>query len=559
MLHYLRIENLALMDAASLEFGGGFTAVTGETGAGKSVLLGALSMLAGNRVERTAIRQSAEQCLVEAQLTLPQPAEVNALLEGAGLPPCEDGVLVLRRTLSRSKPGRVTINGALATLTTLLELGEHWVDFHGPGEPQKLFHQNNQLAMLDLFARNEPLLREYRERYAERTAILRKMEQLHNAERLSDEEAEFLRTQLAAMDAVELDDASIEALERDFKRLDKARELAELASNLSTGLSGHANSAAERISMLLKQGRELASLDAEADPLLARLDALVIEAEDLAQEYSAIADSVDFDEQTAADLQQRMHSWLQLRRKYGPLPENVRSKRDALAQRLESQSDVEANLARLEAQAKVKEVDLRKLADALRLSRQKSAAALAAEVRKLLGKLGFAQAGFSIEVTTEKDLRPHGHSTCNFLFAPNVGQDALPLNKIASSGETARVMLALKAVLAQMDATPLLVFDEVDANVGGEIGAQVGNELAALAGSHQVLCVTHLPQVAACARQHFVVTKTQDSKHTRVSINRIDTEAARREAELARMLGDRSSDSALRHARQLLSASAPSA
>lgn len=551
MLHYLRIENLALMDAVSLEFGGGFTAVTGETGAGKSVLLGALSMLAGNRVERTAIRQGAEQCLVEAQLHLPDAQEVNTLLEEAGLPVCEEGALVLRRTLSRNKPGRVVINGALATLTTLQELGGHWVDFHGPGEPQKLFHQGNQLAMLDLFARNEPLLREYRELFAERAALLRQMEQMRNAERLSEEEAEFLRTQIVAMDAVELDDASIEALERDFKRLDKARELSDLATNLSAGLSGHGNSAAERISMLLKPARELASLDPEADALLARLDALVIEAEDLSQEYAGIADSVDFDEQTATDLQERMHSWLQLRRKYGPLAENVRQKRAALAHRLESQSDVEATLARLEAQVKVKETGLRKLADQLRLVRQKSASALAAEVRKLLGKLGFAQAGFSIEVTVEKDLRPHGHSSCNFLFAPNAGQDALPLNKIASSGETARVMLALKAVLAQMDATPLLVFDEVDANVGGEIGAQVGRELAALAGSHQVFCVTHLPQVAACARQHFVVTKTQDSKHTSVSIARIDS--GRREAELARMLGDRNSDSALQHARQLLS------
>lgn len=554
MLHYLRIENLALMDAASVEFGGGFTAVTGETGAGKSVLLGALSMLAGNRVDRTAIRQGAQQCVVEAQLTLKQPQEVNALLEAAGLPVCEEGSLVLRRSLGREKPGRVTINGALATLTTLQELGGHWVDFHGPGEPQKLFHQGNQLAMLDLFARNEELLGRYRARYGEWTGVLRQMEQVRSAERLSEEEADFLRTQIAAMNAVELDDASIDALERDFKRLDKARELADLAGALSSGLSGHANSAAERISMLLKSARELASLDPEADPLLARLDALVIESEDLAQEYAGIAESVDFDEQTAADLQDRMHRWLQLRRKYGPAAENVRAKRDALTHRLESQSNVEATLARLESQAKMKEQELRRLAEELRLARQKHAASLAAQVRKLLGKLGFAQAGFGIEVITEKELRPHGHSSCQFLFAPNAGQDALPLNKIASSGETARVMLALKAVLAQMDATPLLVFDEVDANVGGEIGAQVGKELAALAGAHQVLCVTHLPQVAARARQHFVVTKTQDDKQTRVSIARIDTDGKKRQAELARMLGDRNSASALEHASQLLAA-----
>ncbi|WP_269540250.1 DNA repair protein RecN [Cerasicoccus fimbriatus] len=548
MLQFLHICNLALLDEVSLDFEAGFTAVTGETGAGKSVLLGALSMLAGNRVDKTIIRGGAEECIVEASLHVAGNKQLAELLDELELPPCEDGVLILRRSLHRKRGGKVQINGALATVTALQQLGEEWIDFHGPGEPQKLFHEKNQLALLDIFAKNSTALEAYQADFDQWRGLWREMENLRTAERLSPEEAEFLQSQINAINEVDPSDESIEQLERDFKRLDNARELGQLSEQAGEG----AREAAQAASRVLRAARELAEIDPEADALAGRLDALIIEAEDLSSEYEALASGGDFDPSEAESIAQRMQTWLQIRRKYGPTTEAVRAKRDDLVRKIGSQTNVEGQLIKLEHRAGELEKSLRKQADELRRRRLKGAKDLAAQARELLTKLGFKKADFSIEVETENKLSRHGHSGCRFVFSPNAGQPLMPLNKIASSGETARVMLALKAVLAKADATALLVFDEVDANVGGEIGAAVGRELAALAGDHQVFCVTHLPQVAALARQHFLVEKGQDDSTTTVTICRIDEDKQRRESELARMLGDRDSKSARDHARQLM-------
>jgi DNA repair protein RecN (Recombination protein N) len=246
-----------------------------------------------------------------------------------------------------------------------------------------------------------------------------------------------------------------------------------------------------------------------------------------------------------------MNLWLEFRRKYGPTVESVRLKRDSLKNRLMSQGDIEARVEKLKGDAARDEKELKKLADILHATRAKAAEKLAATARKMLGSLGFKKADLKIDVASA-ELGPMGADRIQFQFCANAGQDLLPLDQIASSGEAARVMLALKTVLAAVDNTPVLVFDEVDANVGGEIGAQVGRELAALGKKHQVFCVTHLPQVAALGHAHLVVTKTQDDRSTSVVIESVHTKRKDRELEIARMLGDRTSKVGLAHARELL-------
>lgn len=552
MLQFLQIRDLALIDAISLEFESGFTAVTGETGAGKSVLLGALALLAGNRADKTVIRKGADFCEVEATLYFRNPERLNEALVRLDLPPCEEGELVLRRQIHRSKGGRIQINGALATMSALAELGEYWIDFHGPGEPQKLFHERYQLEMLDLYARNEETLKTYQEHFRQWKALLEEMERLARTEQLSEEEVTFLQRQIDAVDALELTEESLQELERDFRRLDKARELMAASLRLQEGLNGD-NGMVGQLAPLVRTAQEVASLEPEVGGSLAgRLEALAIEIEDLASEYGDLARSVDFDEETAQSIQQRMAGWLELKRKHGPTLQNVLDWRDELKRRIESQGDIEGNLLRMEKQSAELEKSLRAQAEELRQNRVRAAQELSRKVQALLGKLGFKKARFQIEVTTDSTLHVNGSSHCNFLFSANAGQDLLPLNKIASSGETARVMLALKAVLAEVDSTPVLIFDEVDANVGGEIGAVVGKELSALASDHQVFCVTHLPQVAAQAAQHYVVSKEQGDSDTKVSIQPIHGDSEKRLEEIARMLGDRKSASARNHAKELL-------
>jgi DNA repair protein RecN (Recombination protein N) len=549
MIRRLQIRDLALMDRTELELGSGFTVVTGETGAGKSVLLGALSLLAGNRAAKTIVRKGAEECSVEAELETDVDKRFDEVLKSLDLPACDDGLLILKRSVHATKAGRISINGGSATLTQLQQLGELWIDFHGPGEPQKLMRAETQLEMLDLHAGLASALATYRTGWRLRNDLLREAAEAATAERLSEDEATFLRSQLDKLDSLDLSEEAITKLERDHARSSRAQELAALLGQLESGLGS--DGLGEVLPKLLKAGDDIARIDADAEALRDRLNSLAAEAEDIRADFARLGRGLSADDESAAELEGKMNLWLEFRRKYGPGAEAVREKREALRRRLASQGDVEARVTKLKAEASKVEKDLRKQAEALRAARTKAAEKLATAARKMLGSLGFKKADLRIEVAVA-ELGPYGADAVRFLFCPNAGQDLLPLDQIASSGEAARVMLALKTVLAAVDRTPVLVFDEVDANVGGEIGAQVGRELAALGKGHQVFCVTHLPQVAALGHAHLVVTKTQDDKSTTVEIAPVHGKRKDRESELARMLGDRASKVALSHARELL-------
>jgi DNA repair protein RecN (Recombination protein N) len=549
MIRRLNIRDLALMDRTELELGSGFTVVTGETGAGKSVLLGALSLLAGNRAAKTIVRKGAEECSVEAELETDGDQRFDEVLKSLDLPSCDDGLLILKRSVHGAKAGRISINGGSATLTQLQQLGELWIDFHGPGEPQKLMRAETQLEMLDLHAGLAAGLATYRSGWRRRNELLREAEEAATAERLSEDEEAFLRSQLGKLDALDLSEDAIAKLERDHARSSRAQELAALLGQLESGLGS--DGLGEVLPKLLKAGDDVARIDADANALRDRLNSLAAEAEDIRADFARLGRGLSGDEEAAVALDEKMNSWLEFRRKYGPSADMVLEKRESLRRRLASQGDVEARVTKLKAEAAKVEKELRKQAEVLHATRTKAADKLAAAARKMLGSLGFKKADLSIEVAVA-ELGPHGGDAVRFLFCPNAGQDLLPLDQIASSGEAARVMLALKTVLAAVDRTPVLVFDEVDANVGGEIGAQVGRELAALGKGHQVFCVTHLPQVAALGHAHLVVTKTQDHKSTTVEITPVHGKRKDRESELARMLGDRASKVALSHARELL-------
>lgn len=551
MLRYLRVANLALMETAALEFESGLVSVTGETGAGKSVLIGALQLLSGSRAEKTMIRQGAESCSLEAALYFPEPAAINAVLEASGLPLCEDGVLLLKRTFSRSKMPQIQVNGGLSTLAQLQDLGEHWIDFHGPGEPQKLYKEKWQLALLDRYAKAESVLTPYGKKYREWRDILKQIDDLREQEQLDPDEQEYLQRQIDAIDKAALTEEGVEELERDFTRLSKAQDLTTLARQIESALAGDGG-VTEMLGPTLQSARQLARIDAKGAELTARLEALIIEAGDLAGEFSDLAGSCEFDEAQAESINTRMDAWLELKRKHGPNIAQILKKRDALAKKLATQGDIEGAISKLEASAGKLKKELLTLAEQLKKIREKSAKELSTQTERVLGKLGFKKGKLLIEILPENDLTEHGDSACRFLFTPNAGQPPLPLSKIASSGEAARVMLALKAVLAQVDETPVLVFDEVDANVGGEIARAVGLELAALGKKHQVFCVTHQPQVAALAEQHYVVEKQQTDSSTSIQIQIVHNDSDRRIGELARMMGDRQSETARKHAAELL-------
>lgn len=551
MLQSLRIRNLALLEEVALDFESGFTAVTGETGAGKSILLGALSLLAGERADKSIIRQGAAACDVEASLFFADSRRIDALLAELDLPPCEDGLLILKRSLPREKAPKITVNGGLATLSALQRLGETWVDFHGPSEPRRLLKENCQLELLDLYARAGGVMQSYQEKYHAWRDLIADRERLSRETKLSADQISFLENQLAAIEALDLTEEAIETLERDFARMSRAQELIELTQAIDAGLTGE-DGVESRLSPLLRDARQVEAIDAASKSLADRLASVTVELNDLAAEFSSLSQQLQFDEEQAATLAQQMNTWLDLKRKHGGELAAVIRARDEMKERLEIQGDLEGVLARLESQITEAESKAKKAAQELRAIRQKAAKELGKIAAKSIAQLGFKKADFQIAVVPLAELTPHGDCSVEFLFSPNVGEAPLPLNRVASSGELARVMLALKTVLADLDEVPLLVFDEVDANVGGEIGRVVGEKMAGIAKNHQVLCVTHLPQVAAQASAHFVVTKDQSKDRAVVSIEPIQESRKARVSELARMLGDSKAKSALAHAEELL-------
>jgi DNA repair protein RecN (Recombination protein N) len=553
MLQTLRIRNLALLEEVSLEFDSGFTVVTGETGAGKSILLGALALLAGERADKTLIRQGAPACEVEAALHFSNPARIDSLLAELDLPPCEDGVLLLKRSLPREKAPRISVNGGLATLAALQRLGESWIDFHGPSEPRRLLKESCQLELLDLFARDEKELASYREHHRAWRALLAERERLAHETRLPPDQIAFVEAQLAKLDALDLADDAIAKLELDHSRLSRAQELTQLCAALENGLAGD-DGITSRLGALLREGHQLEQLDPASRPLVERLHSAGIELNDLADEVRALGAQFNFDPDQAEQIGQNMSAWLDAKRRHGPDLASVAAAREDLRRRLEAQGDLEGALARLD--GKIAAAHRAALASArtLRAAREKAAGELAKVGAKSIARLGFKKAGFQVRVVPLADLAPCGDCGVEFLFSPNVGEPPLPLARIASSGELARVMLALKTVLADLDGVPVLVFDEVDANVGGEIGRVVGEQMAEIARGHQVLCVTHLPQVAGLGDSHLLVEKDQSGDRAVVTIKPIHGRGPDRVGELARMLGDRNARSARQHAEELLKA-----
>ena len=551
MLQSLRIRNLALLEEIALDFEPGYTAVTGETGAGKSILLGALGLLAGARAEKTVIRQGAAACEVEAALFFADPRRIDALLASLDLPRCEDGLLILKRSLPRDKAPKITVNGGLATLASLQALGERWIDFHGPSEPRRLLKEAAQLELLDAYARAGAALAAYQGQYEAWRGRQAERAQLAKESRLPPEQIQFLEEQLAKMSQLELTAEAIEALERDFQRLSKAQELTALSQALAAGISGD-EGLLGRLAQLIREARQLEALDPASKALADRLASAAVELADLGAEFAGLSQHLVVEPEQVGRLETRMNTWLELKRRHGGDVRAVQAAGDDIRRRLDGQGDLAGALARLDRRVSEAERAARQEAEALRLGREKAARELARTGARAIAQLGFTKAEFRVRLATLPDLGPTGDCTCEFLFSPNVGEAPLPLHRIASSGELARVMLALKTILADLDDIPVLVFDEVDSNVGGEIGGIVGQKLAAIGARHQVLCVTHLPQVAAHAANHLVVTKDQAKDRAVVTIESVHGDRKARVGELARMLGDRGAKSARAHAEELL-------
>ncbi len=533
MLTLLKIRNLALVDELAWELGPGLIGVTGETGAGKSVIVGALKLVLGERADKSLIRTGEESCSVEAVFELKAPAEINAILEDGGLAPCDDTQLIVRRVIGQSA-NRQFVNDSPVTLALLKRIGEHLVDLHGPHDHQSLLSTERQLAMLDAYAGAESAHASYREQHRAWRTKATELDELRHAENASEQEIELLRYQIQEIDAANLKPEDEHDLEDRWRRASNSTRLVETAAAAAAALNGE-DGALSRLAEVQRLVRDLEKLDPSIREQTASLETAVLELQDLEGNLADYAGELDIDPAEAAALDERMNLLESLKRKYGPTLADVAARRDAAAARLDTIENRGEKLETLQRELAACRAALDTTGKSLSTARRKAAPKLAKEIASQLKDLGFKQSSFEAPLHALSEPGPQGLESVEFQFGPNPGEPLLPLRQIASSGEISRVMLAVKSALADQDDTPLMVFDEIDANVGGEIARAVGRKMAALGVRHQVVAITHFPQVAATASHHFVVEKEVTGGRTRSRLFPVSGET--RIQELVRMLG----------------------
>lgn len=552
MLTELRVRDLATIADVTLQLGPGLNVLTGETGAGKSMLVDALSLLLGERAAGGSVRPGASKLVVEGAFE-DIAAATRRRIEELGLD-VEDGRLVVRREVSAEGRSRAWVNGSPTTAAVLAQLGALLVDLHGQHETQSLLRAEAQREILDAFAHAGPSLDAVAEAHA-RVAALR-AEELDLAERRDEirRRADYLRHVLGEIDAARIKIGEDEALELEARRLSQAGALVEHAQRIVEALEGEAGNA---LGALGVAGRAMASLE-KVDPVVGAwrelLDGGYANLSELARLAGEYAASVQEDPERLALVERRRDLLFRLTGKYGATLDLVLETREQAAAELDLLDTADTDLRALAARRSAAEGALRTAADALTLQRREAAERLARGVNRLLPQLGLPGGKLTVSLTPMPEPGAHGQESVQLDVQLNVGLEPKPLARVASGGELSRLMLALKVVLVKHDAIATLVFDEVDQGIGGETGVQVGSALAEVAERHQVLVITHLPQIAARADGHLVV-----SKEARGGIATSDVQVLHGEDrvnEIARMLGDTEGDAARRHAQALLRAPA---
>jgi DNA repair protein RecN (Recombination protein N) len=530
------------------QMGPGFIAVTGETGAGKSIIIGALQLLLGERADKSLIRTGADLCTVEAVFTGNDLQKLNPQLVEAGIEPCEHD-LIIKRSFSANAGTRQFINGSPTTLSVLKNLGDELVDLHGPHDHQSLLSSETQLSLLDSFARAHEQLEEYRKHYRQLQTLIAEHAALNTAETAREQELYLLRHQINEIKSANLGADEEREIEKRYKLVSNSKRLIELASAVANKLSEADDSVLSQLAETQRLLRELEKIDSSIAQFSSAHAASVVELSEMARVLSTYAEKLDLDPQQLAALEQRVSLFETLKRKYGGSIAEVIAFGKRAAERMQKIEGRDMELGRLAKEIESVRTLMNRAADTLRKLRTKATPKLSENIQRHLRDLGFRQSEFEAKLSTLDGPRANGFDVVELLFSPNPGEPLKPLRAIASSGEISRLMLAIKSALAAHDAIPLLVFDEIDTNVGGEIAHAVGAKMQTLGRDHQVVCITHLPQVAATASSHFVVAKEVVRGRTFSNLHEVTSKA--RQEEIARMLGGKG-ESAMRLAASLL-------
>jgi DNA repair protein RecN (Recombination protein N) len=566
MLHTLRIRQFVIIEDLTIEFGKGFNLLTGETGAGKSILVDALGWIAGARADRSLVRRGAARARVEALFVLDECHPLRDWARAQGLEDwVEEDQITVRREVAAEGGGRVLINGSPATVGQLREIASLLLELHGQHEQQSLLSSESQRAILDHFGGHAAAVQAVADAFETVRRARGERDELEAAAAARNERIARLEAEIREIESVAPEVGELDKIDRERAILQNAERMRELLDeSVSLAYDGEP-SAAEQAAAAARRTRELAELDPGLAELAGRIQAAAVELEDAGAALRDYRQRGNFDPARLGELEERRVALERLRLAYGRDEHEVLERLAAAREELARLDDVDRS--RAEAAASVFRAEEAYLDAARRLTRARLRAAkkLAGAVEEQLAALALPKARFAAELEVARGeevadaagrpypLSRHGMERTVFQLAANPGEPLRPLAKVASGGELSRIMLALHSVARKSLAGRALVFDEIDAGIGGPVADAIGARLARLAGDHQVFCVTHLPQVAAHAGRHFVVGKSVSGGRTRVRIEELEPES--RVEELARMLGGReTTDTSLQHASELLSA-----
>jgi DNA repair protein RecN (Recombination protein N) len=552
VLTEISVQNVALIEAATLELAPGLNAITGETGAGKTLLATALQMLLGGRARAEAVRSGSKKATIEGTFVLPEGVGEKMLRDTLGdlAEEVDAGEeILLRRTLTEEGRSRCYVGGVTVPVKALAALGERLVSYHGQREQARLVDPAEQLGILDDFLDEEsPRAKDaLGELWIQVERDRRELAELRSSSEARAREVEFLRYQVAELEEAGYSAAEYEDLARERDRLRNVTDLLAAAAAAGTALSGEEGSAADGVARAETELDRAAGYDEGLGDLLNRLRGLSAELQDVAYELRSYLDELEADPNRLEVVEDRIQALRALERKYGPDVEAYLAEARARLSRLEN---FEEETAGLEGRIREGEAELERLGETLSAGRGRAAEELSGKVQENLGDLNLGRTTFRAELV-DGTLGPNGKERVEFVIRSNPGEPELPVRKFASGGELSRIMLAIRLAQGRVEPGATYVFDEVDAGIGGETATAVGAKLRELGGRNQVLTITHLPQIASEASSHVVVAKAPtDDGRTLTSIRRVEGKERRRE--LARMLSGRVDEASLAHARELL-------
>ncbi|TNF54032.1 DNA repair protein RecN [bacterium] len=558
MLCELRIKNLAIIEDISLSFHNGLNVLTGETGAGKSIVIDALCLALGERASGELIRSGEKEVIVEAFFDIPSRfnSPARQLLEDLGID-IEEGV-IMKRIITAQGKSRAYINDSMVNLQTLSEVSSSLIDVHGQYQHQSLLSTDNQLDLLDTYGGLLPEREKMAAHYESQLALHREIDALMLREKDREQRLDMLRYQVGEIEAAELKSGEEEELAEESRILDNAARLAELANIAYESMYSSEEACITRLSGIISSLREICHIDSRAKDALRNTEEALPLLEETAYFLRDYREQINFDPGRLNEVQSRLELIKALKRKYGDSIEKILEFKERIREELHGLENSEEKLSSLTKQLEEGKATLTERARRLSKKRKTISKKIEQQVMLTLSKLAMPDTKFSIHIMQEMGddttdgikATSKGIDKVEFLIAPNIGEEMKPLSKIASGGELSRTMLALKGVMAKGDKIPSLIFDEIDAGIGGKAAETVGQRLKRLSSDHQTICVTHLPQIASYADTHLKIEKNIKQKRTAVSITKV--EGQEREREIARMLSGDHSEVSVKHAREML-------